>query len=167
MSSTPPLRIRTAGAGDAELLLAWRNDPTVRGWSRNPGTVSAAEHRRWLAGVLADPDRHLLVVETADGGEPVATLRYDLLGAEGGDRRSSWEVSINVAAEARGRGVGRVALAAGDAWLAGTEPEAAEVVAMVRTGNSGSERLFAGLGYRATTPPEPAMSRFVRVLTRP
>ena len=71
------LRARAATDGDAERLLAWRNDPVTRAASVEPGEVTAEAHRAWLAESLASRDRLLLVVEAA--ATPVATVRWDRL----------------------------------------------------------------------------------------
>lgn len=72
---TPDLLARDATEADAGLLLAWRNDPRTRLASRTSDVIALEDHVRWLRGVLASPDRLLLVVEAA--GEPVGTVRFD------------------------------------------------------------------------------------------
>ncbi|MGY1748073.1 GNAT family N-acetyltransferase [Modestobacter sp. SYSU DS0511] len=167
----PSLAARPATPADAAMLLDWRNDPEVRRWSRTPDEVTPDGHARWLAAVLADPDRHLLVLERAAGAgqppEPVATTRYDLLPAPDSpaDRRR-WEVSITVAPGMRGRGLGGASLRASDDWLAVAEPAAEEVVAVVLPGNEGSHQLFRRNGYRATPVGTGDHARYVRGLTR-
>jgi len=151
------VRVRPATEDDAALLLAWRNDPDVRGWSRSSAEIDPAAHAEWLRGTLARPDRHLLVVETDPDGVPVGTVRYDRLAEEG-----RWEVSISVAADMRGRGVGGAVLRGADDWLSAAEPGAVEIVAHVRPANTGSRRLFERNGYRATASAEPDMDCFVR-----
>jgi len=162
-----PLQVRAATEDDAALLLAWRNDPEVRGWSRSSDEIPREAHEAWLRTVLADPDRHLLVVVRPPGGEPVATTRYDLLdgGAESGDR-SRWEVSITVAPGMRGQGLGSATLQASDAWLRRTEPALAEIVAHVRPANTGSRFLFERNGYRPAPSDEAGMDRLVKPARR-
>ena len=76
------LRYRPATAADERLLLAWRNDPATRAASRRTEVVDAAAHARWLADVLTDPERVLLVAERA--GEPAARFAST---CKGGRRR--------------------------------------------------------------------------------
>ena len=155
----PRLRVRPATTEDAQLLLDWRNDPEARSRSRSSEVIDLESHLAWLGGTLASPDRHLLVVETAEG-TPVATTRYDRLApAEDGDR---WEVSISVAPGMRGQGLGGATLHASDEWLHATEPGAAAVVAHVRPDNTSSRRLFLRSGYSPAPSDEPDMDRFVR-----
>jgi RimJ/RimL family protein N-acetyltransferase len=157
-----PLAVRLATQADAPMLLAWRNDPEVRGWSRSSDPIDPATHAQWLARSLASGERHLLVVQSAATAAPVATTRYDLLSTAPGAGRSRWEVSIAVAPGMRGRGVGGATLEASDAWLFGAEPEATEIVAWVRSANGASRRLFERHGYRETTSTEDDMNCYVR-----
>jgi RimJ/RimL family protein N-acetyltransferase len=125
--------LRPATGADAELLLAWRNDPDTVAWSRSPDPVSRPDHVRWLDAVLADPDRLLLIAE-ADG--PVGTVRFDRDG-------DAWEVSITVAPVRRGQGLALPILATAEATLeAGTS-----LLAWVHRDNKASLALFERAGY--------------------
>lgn len=92
------MKLRPAVLEDAELLLAWRNDPVTRSSSRNTWPVTEAEHLAWLRQVLGDPNRRLFIAE--ENGVPVGTVRADFDGR-------AHELSWTVAPEARGRSVGR------------------------------------------------------------
>lgn len=139
MSEPAPLRAREATESDAGPLLRWRNDPVTRAWSRNPDPVGAADHRRWLRAACESRTRLLLVVER--DGEPVGTVRLDRV------RAGEWEVSITVAPEHRGRGLGGPILAAGEAELAG-RVRTATLLANVHRDNATSLALFRRAGYR-------------------
>lgn len=132
------VRPRPARPGDAELLLAWRNDPDTRRWSRSHDAVDLATHRRWLADSLDRDDRLLLVVADARG--PVGTVRWDRDG-------SGWEVSITVAPERRGEGLALPMLRAGEDALRARTCAGTAVTAVVHTRNDASARLFARAGY--------------------
>lgn len=135
----PVVTARTATEADAPRLLAWRNDPGTRTASRSTDPVDAADHGRWLAAVLADPARLLLVAERA--GVPVGTVRFDRVAPD------LWEVSITLAPEARGRHLAGPVLAAGErAWHASVGR--AGLLAHVRPENAASLRLFESAGYR-------------------
>ncbi|WP_207622176.1 UDP-2,4-diacetamido-2,4,6-trideoxy-beta-L-altropyranose hydrolase [Alienimonas californiensis] len=129
----PPLTLRPAGPDDAALLLAWRNDPAVREASRSPREVQPEEHARWLAGVLADPDRTLLIAE--EGGAPVGSVRLDA-------GPSGQEISYTVAPAARGRGVAKWMSRAAAARVSGP------LWAAVKPGNVASAKVAEAAGMQ-------------------
>lgn len=147
------LRLRPATSADSDRLLAWRNDPDARAASRSTDPVGAEDHERWLAAVLADPGRDLLIVER--GGDPVGQLRFDALGDD------AFEISVALAPDVRGAGDGTRAIAAGLTWLWRVRPAARRVVAAVREDNDASLRAFARAGFRdGGTTAEPGFRRF-------
>ncbi|VTR76211.1 bifunctional UDP-2,4-diacetamido-2,4,6-trideoxy-beta-L-altropyranose hydrolase/GNAT family N-acetyltransferase [Cellulomonas hominis] len=151
----PVLAARGAGPADADLLLGWRNDPATRESSRSQDPVARADHVRWLDGVLADPDRVLLVVEHT--GHPAGTVRFDRVDD------ALWEVSITVAPHARGRGLAARVLAAGEAAWRDRVGDGPAVLACVRPGNRASARLFEAAGYRRRDQPgEDGLDAYVK-----
>ncbi|GAA1029826.1 MULTISPECIES: GNAT family N-acetyltransferase [Amycolatopsis] len=146
---------RDATEADAELLLAWRNDPATRQASRSTGVIDLASHLRWLRGVLAAPGRILLVLEEA--GKPVGTVRFD----DEGD--GAWEVSITLAPESRGRGLSRPVLEAGEQALA-ARTDAVAVLAAVHEENAASAALFERAGYLEVAPPADGFRRLRKTL---
>jgi spore coat polysaccharide biosynthesis predicted glycosyltransferase SpsG/L-amino acid N-acyltransferase YncA len=136
--SVATLVAREATAADAGILLRWRNDPGTRAWSRTRAPVGRAEHLAWLSSVLASDDRMLLMIDSADAA--LGTVRFDR------NDDSTWEVSITVAPEQRGRRMAGVILAAGEAELARrAAPET--VLACVHHENHASTALFRRNGY--------------------
>lgn len=133
-----PLRVRPADAGDADLLLAWANDPATRAVSLHTAPIGRDEHVRWLAGVLADARSGVWI--GLHGDRPVGQVRVQL------DDHGNGEVSISVAAEERGRGLAGPLLDAGLAAAAAALP-VTTFVAHVRPDNEPSRRLFAGAGF--------------------
>jgi len=130
--------LRRATMDDAALLHAWRNDPSVRAVSHNPGEIAFADHCRWLEASLARTDRHVLVAERR--GAPVGTLRFDVAGGRA-------TVSIAVDPRFRGSGIGPAILDAGHAWIAANAPSVAALRAEIRPGNEASARAFLAAGY--------------------
>jgi RimJ/RimL family protein N-acetyltransferase len=141
LNDTQDLSLRPASEADESRLLEWRNDPETRAASRNTAEVGVAEHAAWLAAVLVDPDRALLIGELA--GDPVGQVRFDRIA----DRR--WEISIALAAESRGRHLATPIIVLGVEWLRETFPEA-EVEAHVREANSRSLAAFRRAGFAPT-----------------
>jgi len=113
------------------LLLHWQRDPETRKHARSPIVPSEAEHLAWFTQKLRDPDCLFFLAES--DGECVGMLRLDRCSRE-------WEVSIIVAPEFRGRGVGK-------AMLNALEPPG-PLVADVLPGNVASHQLFRSCGWR-------------------
>ena len=132
--------LRAARAGDRDLLLAWRNEPSTRRWYLNPARVSRADHERWFDARLADAASRIYVAE--QGGQAVGQLRLERT-------RLGAEVSFSVAAAARGRGIGPALLKRAVA-RARRDLGASFVVAHVVPGNVPSAIAFLKAGFRFT-----------------
>jgi RimJ/RimL family protein N-acetyltransferase len=150
---------RDATESDAELLLGWRNDPRTRSASRSNGVIALADHLAWLGGVLASPDRLLLVVEL--GGEPVGTVRFDRLAAV-----DTWEVSITVAPGQRGQGLSGAILTEGERILT-QRHRVRRIVAGIHRANAASAALFHRAGYVEAEDGAPAAGEFRQLSKRP
>lgn len=129
----PTISLRTASLLDSALLLRWRNDPETRANSWNSEPVSQAEHAAWLAKVLADPGRRLMIAESE--GFPIGTARTD---RHPGGHELSW----TVAPDFRGKGYGKALVKAVVLSLAGT------VTAKIKSSNESSQRIAAYAGLR-------------------
>lgn len=135
------MRIRPVTSADADLLLAWRNDPTSRAASRNTNVVDPSEHEAWMTTALQQSDA-LLVIAEDDDGAPVGHVRF-MPGADG------YEVSIVLAPAQRGKGQGRAVLQAAQEIFFATHPDHT-VRAFVRVENIASHRMFHAAGYVLT-----------------
>jgi RimJ/RimL family protein N-acetyltransferase len=133
------LTLRLAGPDDEDRLLAWRNHASVREASFSRDEISAEDHHLWFSGKLRDPDCALLIID--DDGRAVGQIRLDRLAA------NVAEVSISLAAEARGRHVGREALRL-CAFEASRLLGVVTIVARVRQDNEASLAAFRAAGYR-------------------
>ncbi len=134
--------IRPVTEADAELLFTWRNDPETLRWSRQQQPVSWDDHLRWLRATCRDDQRVYRVV--LEGETPVASVRYDRLD----DAGHRVEISVLVAAESRGRGIGSIALKRGEQDLRCAWPDVGRIVAVVNRDNVASRHLFERDGYR-------------------
>jgi len=133
------MNIREATADDAAALFGWRNDDSVRRFARRPEPITAADHLAWLHGVLADPNRVLLIGERR--GRPAGVVRFDITD-------NAAEVSIYRVPGVPGAGVGLRLLHAAERWLAARKPHVASLVAEVLGDNAPSHRLFRAAGYQ-------------------
>jgi spore coat polysaccharide biosynthesis predicted glycosyltransferase SpsG len=141
-----PVDVRLATAEDADVLRRWRDDPATRAASHSTAAVDPDVHQSWLAGVLVDRDRHLLV--GSDDRGDVGTVRWDRV--DDGE----WEVNITVAPGRRGEGLAGRLLAGAEAWLAGREPATTTMLAAIRAENAPSLRLFRSARYLPELPPD-------------
>lgn len=135
-----PVALRQAVFGDAAAMLAWQSAPGVRAYARNPAAPVPGEHERWLRAKLDDPDCIFNIV--LYGGAPVGVLRFDRLATGDG-----FEVSILIAAERHGLGIGGCALAIGKHLLPSDR-----ILAAIDPANRASVRMFERAGYRAAGP---------------
>lgn len=131
------MRLRPAVPDDALDILDWRNDPESRAMSGGGAPIPRAAHLDWYGRALADPGRAIFIGE--DEGGKAGMVRFDRAAG-------AWTVSIAVAPERRGRGLGRALLRAGLDEMAGRG--AIAFVARIRADNAGSLRLFSGAGFR-------------------
>jgi UDP-2,4-diacetamido-2,4,6-trideoxy-beta-L-altropyranose hydrolase len=134
--------LRQASFADSAAMLVWQSAPGARAYARNPAAPEAEEHERWLKAKLAAPDCIFNIVLC--DGEPVGILRFDRLPA-----RDASEVSILIAAEQQGRGIGSAALLLGKRLL----PQE-RIIAAINPANRASIRMFEAAGYRAAAADE-------------
>jgi predicted dehydrogenase/RimJ/RimL family protein N-acetyltransferase len=135
-----PLTLRAAGLEDSERLLAWRNDPATRRWSRDSRPVTRRQHARWLPATLGDVTTRLWIAESE--GAPVGQVR---VGPRSGGVA---ELHITLAPTARGRGLGSSLLVQVTA-SALADPGTERLCAYVNPDNVASLRAFARAGFGA------------------
>ncbi len=133
MSSDPEITLRPATIADGQQLFDWRNDPHTRAMSGETGALDFSAHKTWLAAALKNPARRILIGEIEN--RAIGMLRFD----RDGDGEV---VSINLAPEARGKGLSAALLRAGMAQGAQTP-----LLAFIRAENTASLRLFVGAGF--------------------
>ena len=121
--------LRTATVADCEAVWEWNFAPDVRAMSNDPSIVDLARHAAWYVDRLARGA--FWIVEHDDLA--VGSVRID-------DGR----ISIALAPSARGKGIGKRAIAA--ACLAWAGP----VVAQIRNDNQLSRAAFEACGFVQT-----------------
>jgi len=127
--------LRDAVPADCEPVWRWNFAPDVRARSRCGDTVGFAEHERWFARRIADGHEPIWIIEAQ--GTPVGVVRLDLASS------GLWRISIALAPEARGHGIGRWAVAASCRACAGP------VVAEIFADNLASRACFEACGFRS------------------
>jgi len=136
----PRVTLRPATEDDAGRLLAWRNDPDAVRFSVTGLPVDPAGHAAWIARSIADPGTRLWIAE--DAGTAVGQVRVDIADAVG-------TVSIGVAPDHRGRGIGTAILLA---MVDAIEPDESvrTLRALVHPENAPSLRVFERAGFNRT-----------------
>jgi RimJ/RimL family protein N-acetyltransferase len=125
------VRLRLAEASDRDWLLDLQCRPETRRFANNPEVPSASEHAAWYASILVNADRLLAIVE--GDGNASGMIRIDALA----EPQSTFEVSIAIAPELHGRGIGRAALS----LLRRVAPKD-DFIATVLPDNTASRMLF-------------------------
>jgi UDP-2,4-diacetamido-2,4,6-trideoxy-beta-L-altropyranose hydrolase len=137
-SPSAALTLRVAGGDDLELLWRWANDPVARAASFRSRPIEWDEHVAWFDARTRDPASRIYIIEA--GGESSGVLRFDL------DGPARAVVSINIAPEARGRGLGPDALREGCA-LVSADDAVSSVTAYIKPDNAASLRTFERSGF--------------------
>lgn len=131
--------LRKATGADSADLMHWRNHESIRAVSRNGAPIPLENHQRWLAALLADPQRILLIGQQRDG-QPVGVVRFDLA-------QDSAEVSIYLVPGTQKRGQGTELLASAEQWLRNMRSDITMIRAEVLGDNQPSHRLFLAADY--------------------
>lgn len=129
--------LRLAQPEDSHRVWTWRNDQETRQASFDSAMIPLHLHEVWFRESLRRADRRIYIVladETESG-----MVRLDISGREA-------EVSINLAPEWRGRGVGTLALRALAEQAFGSL-ELESLVALVKAGNMTSRAVFRAAGF--------------------
>jgi len=95
--------LREATLEDSERVWRWRNDAETRRGSFDERDIPFDEHREWFEATIQRRDRRMYVVLA--GGAEAGVVRLDFEGSRA-------IVSINIAPEWRGKGIGKAALGA-------------------------------------------------------
>jgi len=132
------LRLRRADEADSKLIWNWRNDPVSRSNFRDQNLISWAAHKEWFRSALDDLNRILFFGEI--DGVSIGIVRFEPVG------ELEYEVSINLAPERRGMGLGRRLLAAACVEIE-RERGGVSFRAAVRRDNIASQRIFQQCGF--------------------
>ena len=150
------LTLQPATSDDMARVFRWANDPATRAASFNSAEIPWADHQAWFTDALQRHDRQLFIAmlpeppsatPTAASAATSAQIAAGLVRLQVDPARPGFaEVGINVAPEARGRGVGRQALVAlvSQARALGL----VQLLASIRPSNPASIRAFEAVGYR-------------------
>lgn len=132
------VRLQRAREEDAQLLFDWANSPSsLSGKLETAAPLAWDRHIDWLSERLADPKTALSIVELA--GNPIGQLRVQW---KDGPVMAGYHVDIFLEPGHRGDGLAAAALRI---WMKSDDRR--PLVALVRTTNEASLRLFESLNF--------------------
>ena len=131
--------LRAAGWRDVQSIWRWNNASEVRAVGLEARPIPLDEHHDWYAASLSEPGHYMWVIE-ADGTD-VGVVRIDFRKLDVG------VVSIALESSARGRGIGRNALARACARALALRPDE-PLEARIADTNQVSARCFESCGFR-------------------
>lgn len=137
-----------AASEHSRMIWEWRNDALTRSMFRASEPVPWVDHEKWFKESLCNQSRFLYV--GLCNNVPVGVVRFDLIA----DLSCEFEVSINVAPDARGAGVGRRLMLDGIDALCQDASCLRVVIAEVKEGNAASNALFISTGFLHQPPKE-------------
>ena len=150
----PPKTLRSARFDDGRQLFEWAVDPAVASVRLRPAEITWEGHLRWLATTLSDPDCRLFLAEDERG--PCGTVRLNR-------QDDVATVSITVAPERRGQGMGQRLLRALEDF-ATARRFAPRLRALIRRQNVASLVCFEKVGYTFIDEIEPGVCRLEKSL---
>jgi RimJ/RimL family protein N-acetyltransferase len=134
------LDVRPATMADTDLLFGWANDATTRAWSKSTQPISREEHERWMSlNVLTGYPAHWVMIAHNDFGD-VGVVRFDMVKGD----VMSYEVSITIGSDHRGKGYGCNALERACQIMFDST-----LIAEIKSSNMASRRIFEHCGFEA------------------
>ena len=131
---------RRADPSDCRCLFEWRMDPDTRSRSLQTEAFDYQSHLAWFESSLDNPDRIIIL---AEDGLRVGMVRFDRIG-------DCARISINLAPEARGKGLATSILIGSEQFLKAWP--VMKISAEIRSDNEASVRAFERAGYRLSDP---------------
>lgn len=149
--------VRHATLDDERRLLEWSNDVVTRQSGFSTAAIEASSHRDWFWRRLRNVEGCQFYIVEVDGG-PAGPVRFERTADE-------WEIHYAVAPSFRGKGLGKLMLAAAlEHFRKGCENET--LVGHVKEENIASRRIFDSLGFTAA-PARAGIIKFTRSSTWP
>lgn len=147
-SSQTKISIREALIDDRRVIWEWWNDPVTRSMMAKKDFVPWQEHCAWFDKVLLDESRILcLGLDVED--QKVGVVRFDLQT----DRPGTYEVSINLNPEFRGRGFAPALLRAAVSYLSSVRTPEMLFANVGEIANVPSQKTFLSAGFVAKADP--------------
>lgn len=134
-------KIRKAHKEDSRKIYDIRNDESVLQYSFDPNKTSYETHQAWFEASLKNDLRKIFVIESQE--KIAGVVRYDL-----DQNQISSEVSIYIAKDFWGQGLGQWALLESEPLLKMEAPACKKIVAKVFFENIASLKIFEKCNYK-------------------
>lgn len=132
------ITMRPAGPADSDALFRWRNDPATQAASLSTAPVPREDHERWMKfNVLQGYPTHMVMIGEGDEGT-VGVVRFDSSKMD----LMMYDVSLTVAPEHRGKGLGATMLSVACQWMTDYT-----IRAQIKRDNIASRKLFGHCGF--------------------
>ncbi len=132
------LTLREATENDCKLLWGWVNDPIVKASAFSSGLIPWETHLAWFTQKLDDPNC-VIYIALADQIDEVGQIRFDINGSEA-------TIDVSVAANYRGKGLGKNLIRAGLEQL--KKDRLIQVFhAYIKENNLASQKVFVKAGF--------------------
>ena len=136
------ISITSAKEEHSKAIWEWRNDETTRAMFINQDFVSWESHEKWYSKALNDNNRHFYVGRLGD--DLAGVIRFDKL--ENADH--TYDVSINIDPNKRGKGVGKQFLSKAIEIFLQDVLDAKTIIAEIKKENIPSTRTFLSAGFQ-------------------
>jgi len=136
---------RTATLGDADVLLTWRNNSSVREFSLHSELIPIDEHLKWLSNRLERVQIEPFFLFAAEN-RMIGMSRLDFVSG----KTDKYEISILVDPDQHGNGLGTRILNLTCESFFTLHPDKT-IIARVHERNLGSQKLFTNAGFKLQT----------------
>mgnify|MGYP006132110543 CR=1 FL=1 len=137
------IKARPATITDSQDLFIWRNDNHTRLMSKNPLPVTIPEHEHWMATILCNNNKCLLIC-TNSQHKKIGMVRFDMLD-------EITEISINIAPIHRGKSLATACLKSAIQYFKTNFSSDKPLTAAIKKNNTASQKCFQAIGFILTT----------------
>jgi len=133
--------LKKADSEDCRFFLELANAPDVRAVSFSGESIPWETHCKWFEDKLADSDSFLFTAADKVSGKKLGYIRFE-------KKHDFFIISLCLAEEFRGKGLGTILIEHGTSELFRDCPEAEKILAYIRPDNHASIRAFKNAGYK-------------------
>ena len=139
------LKIVNANQSHSKDIWEWRNNQVTRSLSRKTDKVKWIDHEAWFNNSLANKRIFLYIGinKKSQKNIPIGILRFNLVNTS----QNHYEVSINIAPNARNKGFGHCLLRDGTKKFLNESNKCVRIYAQIKVENLPSIKLFTSAGY--------------------